>query len=511
VRRLAAMAGRCWKAGSGTAHRSWIGPTLLVLIFGVVASGCDWSLFGNDAANTRTSPDTGISTSNVGSLTESWTHAFGTGNGSQIVDSVTEANGVVYVTSDAVVPGYSGAGTLAAFSSTACPKPTSNCTPLWVAPTDFQNLAMQGAPIVANGEVYVSNRFWQAAFSTDDSGCVARVSGTGIPVCGALQIYDNSGNTAAASPLVVNNLLYDPGTGKVFSADGSQGCADKPGFTWLGAAIPVCEPLWTNVASTGSTFSNGGTPTVVTASAGPYKGDPILYLAAPTSGGLIRVFAYDANGKNNCGTYFVPVCVPLWTDQALGNFTNIGAGAVSVANGYAYVGGVNSGQGTLFAFDQNGLTNCASGICSPVFQTNGGPGFPAPVNLAVSGSTVYGTGSGETLFAFNGAGCGQASCTGALWNTGAICADGAGNLPSTVGDTGGPNVSNGVVYVGITCGSTSGGLGAGGGVAAYNTTSGTRLWSAASPDNGAVYNAPIVANGVLYFGTVNGSIYAYAP
>ena len=31
-------------------------------------------------------------------------------------------------------------------------------------------------------------------------------------------------------------------------------------------------------------------------------------------------------------------------------------------------------------------------------------------------------------------------------------------------------------------------------------------------NNGPVYNAPIVANnGVLYFGTVNGSIYAYAP
>jgi hypothetical protein len=89
VRRLAAMVGRCWKARSGTARRSWIGPELLVLIFGVVASGCDWSLFGYDAANTRSSPDTGISTSSVGSLTESWTHAFGTGNGAHSHNELT--------------------------------------------------------------------------------------------------------------------------------------------------------------------------------------------------------------------------------------------------------------------------------------------------------------------------------------------------------------------------------------------------------------------------------------
>ena len=49
-----------------------------MVIVGVVASGCDWTLFGYDAANTRNSPDTGISMSNVESLAESWTYSFGT-------------------------------------------------------------------------------------------------------------------------------------------------------------------------------------------------------------------------------------------------------------------------------------------------------------------------------------------------------------------------------------------------------------------------------------------------
>ena len=268
----------------------------------------------------------------------------------------------------------------------------------------------------------------------------------------------------------------------------------------------VCEPIWTNVASAGSSLTYGGTPTVATATAGPYKGDSILYLTASTSGGAIRVFAYDANGTNNCGViYGALFCAPLWTDQSNGSFsTSLGAGAVSVANGYAYVGGTNivgsGNQGTLFAFDQNG---CSSGSCQPEFQTSPGPGTPTLINLAVSGSTVVGTGNGD-LIAFDGTGCGgPTSCTGTLWNTGEICADGV-STTSVVGDIGGPNISNGVVYVGITCVAP-------GGVAAYNISSGTRLWSAASPDNGAVYNAPIVANGVLYFGTVNGSVYAYAP
>ena len=491
-----------------------------MLVVGVVASGCDWTLFGYDAANTRNSPDTGISTSNVGSLTETWTHSFGTTGDPNVNDSLTEAGGVVYATSLGSLPGSEG-GTLAAFSATACTSPTSDCTPQWEAPIAFGGEEMAGTPIVANGEVYVSNRYWQAAFSTDDSACTARVSGTAIPLCTPLRVYDNSGGGgSAASPLVVNNYLYEPGTGKVFSADGSKDCADNPAYTWLGAAIPVCEPLWTNVASMGSSFLepgfniSSGTPSVVTATAGPYDRDSILYLAAAsTSGGEIRIFAYDANDTNNCRVvYGVPVCGPLWTDQASGNFlTNIGPGTVSVANGYAYVGGdnlVGTGQGTLFAFDQNGVSGCSSGTCNPVFQTSGGPGFPAPINLAVSGSNVYGTTSGTSLVAFAAAGCGQASCTGASWNTGNISADGAGNLSSTIGDNGAPNVSNGVVYVGVFSGLGTGGTG--GGVDAIST-SGTLIKSYPSPDHGAVYNSPIVANGVLYFGTGNGSIYAYAP
>ena len=173
-----------------------------------------------------------------------------------------------------------------------------------------------------------------------------------------------------------------------------------------------------------------------------------------------------------------------------------------------WVGSTSSGQGTLFAFDQNGP--CSSGTCNPVFQTSEGPGFPAPVNLAVSGTTVYGTTSGGSLVAFDGAGCGgQASCTGTLWNTGDISADGGGNLlaPSvtTAPRTSPTEWSTWASSMDWEQVEQVGGL------TPDNSTSGTLIKSYPSPDNGAVYNSPIVANGVLYFGTANGSIYAYAP
>lgn len=131
----------------------------------------------------------------------------------------------------------------------------------------------------------------------------------------------------------------------------------------------MVHPKWSTISCTPPERGRSLAPT---ATAGTYKGDSILYLTgwASSPGGIIKVFAFDANGPNGCGGSF---CLPLWTDQASGELSSVGAGAVSVANGYAYVGGailVGSGQGTLFAFDQNGVTDCTSGTCSPVFQTS---------------------------------------------------------------------------------------------------------------------------------------------
>jgi hypothetical protein len=78
----------------------------LLLAVGVVASGCDWTLFGYDTVNTRNSPHIGISMSTVGSLTETWTHSFATSGLLTVHDSITEAGGVVYATSLAPRPAW---------------------------------------------------------------------------------------------------------------------------------------------------------------------------------------------------------------------------------------------------------------------------------------------------------------------------------------------------------------------------------------------------------------------
>ena len=68
---------------------------------------------------------------------------------------------------------------------------------------------------------------------------------------------------------------------------------------------------------------------------------------------------------------------------------------------------------------------------------------------------------------------------------------------------GGASTANGVVYVGI--GGCSNGSA---GVVAFST-SGAAKWHAGSPDGGGVYDPPTIANGVLYFGSSNGNVYAY--
>ncbi len=156
------------------------------------------------------------------------------------------------------------------------------------------------------------------------------------------------------------------------------------------------------------------------------NGEVVLYLEGSTSNGVAHVFAYDANGSQGCSkSGAATTCTPMWTYEVAGS---LGAGAaVSVANGYAYDGGTNnvgSRQGTLFAFDQNGMTDCSAGVCSPVFETSGGPSFPSLAsNLAVTSSTVFATTGSGTVAAFSASGCGQPNCTGALWSTGGICAN----------------------------------------------------------------------------------------
>jgi outer membrane protein assembly factor BamB len=109
---------------------------------------------------------------------------------------------------------------------------------------------------------------------------------------------------------------------------------------------------------------------------------------------------------------------------------------------------------------------------------------------AIAKNKVYVSGTNGTLYAL------RASSGKKVWSSGL----GSGNAQVTSA----PSVANGVVY--------ADGGGNGENTTAYDAANGTLLWS--SPDkHGTLFPPPIVANGILYFGSPGGtcsSICAYS-
>jgi glucose dehydrogenase len=66
---------------------------LVLAALALTLSACDWTEFGYSASGGRSSPDCGISLSNVGSMGTLWTVT----TGSAVPSSPAVANGVVYV------------------------------------------------------------------------------------------------------------------------------------------------------------------------------------------------------------------------------------------------------------------------------------------------------------------------------------------------------------------------------------------------------------------------------
>jgi outer membrane protein assembly factor BamB len=111
----------------------------------MVLSGCDWTTFGYNAARSRFSPETTISTSNAAKLVPKWTAI----TGGSVDSSPAVVNGVLYVGSDDnKLDAFDAHGT---HNCSGTPK---RCMPLWTAATRG---AVRSSPAVANGVVYVGS------------------------------------------------------------------------------------------------------------------------------------------------------------------------------------------------------------------------------------------------------------------------------------------------------------------------------------------------------------------
>jgi outer membrane protein assembly factor BamB len=327
----------------------------------------------------------------------------------------------------------------------------------------------------------------------------------------------------ASSPVVSGGVVYVGGTQQLYAFDaaGVRNCGGSP---------RMCTPLWT--ANTGHVVE---APTVVGSA---------VYVASRNG----TLYAFDAAGTTNCSGS-PKHCAPLWT-------AGLGARASSspvVDDGVVYVGG----DGVMQAFDAAGATNCSATptTCAPLWVADTGDAV-AVSSPAVADGTVYvGSFAGRSLYAFDAKGV--VNCSGTpkrclpLWAS------------DTVTPAGSPTVANGVVYLsveygrvlafdarGVTgcagapkrcaplwrTGTTNEYIGNPPAVAnglLYRATQSWGLWDARvavydangrancggtpkecdplfeAPAGSTILGPPSVANGVVYFSSLDGKLYAY--
>ena len=376
--------------------RRAVGPVVLV-VFVVLLTGCDWPMFRYNSAHTGSSPDTTLSVNNVGSVTQRW-HAT---TGGQIYGAPAIANGIVYVGSeDGSVYAFDDAGTR------GCAGTPTICNPLW-RDTLGGTTPGRSSPAVANGTLYIGtgNGRVYAFDATGVTGC------SGSPkVCAPLWTSSALG-FISSSPTVVNGILYigsNDGSLYAFDATGKNGCSGSP---------KVCTPLWRAPAGTGTVQSS---PAVVAG---------VVYV-----GGSGGVYAFDGAGVTHCSGS-PKVCTPLWR----GVTANAVESSPAVANGVVYAGDIDNGD--LYAFDAAGSTGCSGTPkqCTPLWTANTGSFENVSESAAVAKGFVY-VGSGDGMFVFDAAG--QKNCSGSpkTCTTLGMFAGTGGALTAS------PAVANGVVY-----------------------------------------------------------------
>ena len=327
---------------------------------------------------------------------------------------------------------------------------------------------------------------------------------------GQLRAFDATGMTDCSTAPVKCTALWTAatasfdgmaiGNGEVFVTDGEGVQAfDAAGSIDCSGTPTVCSPLWATSthSGTGPGFSPG--------SGSPVVANGVLYVPglgdglALASGGAY-VSAFDAAGTTGC-TGSPKVCVPLWTTTGLPiSAGNVGSPAIS--DGVLYIA-----NGTLFAFDAAGSTDCSGipTVCAPLWTgslTSSGPTYAAP---SVANGTVFVSSWDGGLYAFDAAGSTNCStsadvttCT-PLWR-----ATGLGSIG------GRPAVANGVVYVespaGISAFDAAGSTNCSGAVTARTCAP---LWGSGANGAGEPGSSPAVANGVVYVSSNGGGTYGY--
>jgi len=194
--------------------------------------------------------------------------------------------------------------------------------------------------------------------------------------------------------------------------------------------------------------------------ANPVLANGLIYAAWQGGNGGVSAYAQAGCGQMTCD--------PVWTYTTSGA-ANYYYGTPAVANGHVYLGG-----------NQLTVLDAKTGALQWTAAIASGETIQAPIvdkgMVFVAADSTY---NGGTFYAFNAAGCGQATCT-PLWTV--HNASGWGNSPAAAND---------VVYIGGKDKMLYAFAEAGCGAATC-----APLWEGVAP--GQVLTPPAIANGVIY-------------
>ena len=363
--------------------------------------------------------------------------------------------------------GDPGHGGVQPFESTLSAANVRGLTRAWSGFTGASNGVVPSVPVVGGGAVYTTVTSTLEAFDASGaSGC----SGTGAArTCSPLwtarlsSFFDNS-------PAIANGMVFAgggdsfTGAGKLFAFDaaGSQGCGGSP---------RTCAPLWIGDLA----CCEISAPVVV---------GNTVYVTASDG----ELAAFDVNGGPNCTMATPKVCQPLWST---GLDVELRKSAIAVANGRVYVGGIASrGTGEVEVFD-------AAGTSTAPLWIGVLPG-PVDTSLVVVNGVLYLGSTDRKLYAYDA--LGATNCAGDVGTH--TC------LPIWTAPTGdlitfdAPAVADGKLYVG-----TNDGLFTFDANGSTNCAGSPKTCAPISTTSGPLGLAPpTVANGVVYVGSVDGTL-----
>ncbi len=435
------------KAGTRKRHHVAVSSRQCAMFAVIVLfmSACDWSGFGFDAANTRSTADAAPSVDAVRELAHAWSGP----TAGPVASNPIVADNTALVTTTA--------GTLEAFGPVGGPDTPrcqfqTVCRPRWTATLGGPSTS---TPTVSQGVVYAAS----------DAGTLETFDLAGQSGCGGNPVVCTRRwstvpvGALTSSPLVFGTTVY------VGSADGNLYAYDAAGTTNCSGG--VCAPLW-----------RGPTGGAVTSS--PAGSGSTVYVGS-ASGSLV---AFDAGGTTNCTGR---VCAPLWTASADGAVQS----SPTISEGRVYIG---SNSGTVSAFDAAGSVGCAGNprTCSPRWTASTtGPIVASP---AVGDGVLFIGSDDGTLRAYDAAG--ERECSGVPSHCEPIWVAALGGAVR-----GSPALANKVVYAGTSTGTlaafdSAGTQGCGGSPVVC-----TPLWSRTVP--GAT-SPPAVSRGRIFVGSETG-------